>query len=322
MMDRNRFLKVLAALAFCAQAGWGLDFDQGVSVEACITDIRKQAAENPNIQKIVGNVRPIYLLSIEKGRIPISRLKVPPGCTIQGCYGPWTPSIVGSIAYRQLMTLRQDPRYEALSPSVLQPMNREWNTINEIKGGLLLQAESLEGRDRTLYEKAVGLDLRRAELLQRKDQLDADIDQWNSDCATHPLPPDEYSSCLHRREELLRRKALLAADIVQFNDDVAVWNDESGEIKQEADGLVSIINTWALRMSQLIDNIINAFQYPEQGEMCELVEPPQGGVCVYSCPSGAGVALDPPVPGNTDTCPKQIYHIIHPPSIIQKGRGL
>ena len=236
----------LVALAPSAKAEkWDVDFDQGVDSAALLRRARELAAKQltpiPRVER--------KLLKVTK------RKKTVVG---PGQYQPVSPLITGSAAYPLGVNLRADPKYLALDPAVLKPLEADWTDITAVRSDLLSQASGWEGENEQLYRDGQQLDRDLAGLQRRQTDLNTEIDQYNQACTTRPLPPDEYQRCVSWRDSLIRRKSQLESDITQYNGRVNSWNQRSSAIFGRRGTLVALIEEWEIRIQDWIETVKKA----------------------------------------------------------------
>lgn len=238
-------LLLSAQLAVAADDRPKVDFDQGVDASAFLERARELAAKQltpiPRIKR--------KLLKVTK------RSKAVTG---PGQYQPISPIITGSAAYPLGVNLRIDPKYLALDPVVLKPLEIDWTYITDVRSDLLSRASGWEGENEQLYTDGQQLDRDLAGLQKRQSELNTEIDQYNQACTTRPLPPDEYKQCVSWRDSLVRRKSQLESDIVQYNGRVNSWNQRSSAIFGRRGTLVGLIEEWEIRIQNWIETVKKA----------------------------------------------------------------
>jgi len=151
------------------------------------------------------------------------------------------------------VNLRVDPKYLALDPAVLKPLETDWTDITAVRSDLLSQASGWESENEQLYIDGQQLDRDLTGLQRRQTDLNTEIDQYNQACTTHPLPPDQYQQCVAWRDGLIKRKSQLESDITQYNGRVNSWNQRSSAIFGRRGTLVGLIEGWERRIQQWID---------------------------------------------------------------------
>lgn len=221
-----------------------IDFDQGVDSSAVLRKAREEAK---------------WLSPLPRITIPLKSLNVQLKNTA-GVYPPVTPLILNNAAYQNAANLRNDSRYRALPPRTLEPLEAEWRKINDIRRDLLSNASSWEGRNEQLYRDGQRLEQDRAVLDQRERDLNTEIDQYNQECTTRPVPPDEYRRCVAWRDSLIRRSDQLNRDIDDFNREVDAWNSRSSTIFDERGVLVGRINAWDVGIAAWIATAMEAIE--------------------------------------------------------------
>jgi len=217
-----------------------VNFDQGVDAAALLKKARELAAKQ---------LTPIS--HVERKLLRVTKRKkliVGPGQ-----YQPVSPLITGSAAYPLGVNLRIDPKYLALDPAVLKPLETDWTDITAVRSDLLSQASGWEGDNEQLYRDGQQLDRDLAGLQRRQTDLNTEIDQYNQACTTHPLPPDQYQQCVVWRDGLIKRKAQLESDISKYNGRVNSWNQRSSVIFDRRKTLVGVIEAWESRIQQWIE---------------------------------------------------------------------
>lgn len=222
-----------------------VNFDQGVDAAALLKKARELAAKQLTPISHVER----KLLRVTKRK----KLVVGPGQ-----YQPVSPLITGSAAYPLGVNLRIDPKYLALDPAVLKPLETDWTDITAVRSDLLSQASGWEGDNEQLYRDGQQLDRDLAGLQRRQTDLNTEIDQYNQACTTHPLPPDQYQQCVAWRDGLIKRKAQLESDISQYNGRVNSWNQRSSAIFDRRGTLVILIDGWERRIQDWIETVKKA----------------------------------------------------------------
>lgn len=265
-------LLLSAQLTFASDDSPKVNFDQGVDAGAILQRARELAA------KQLTPIPPVErkLLKVKK------RKKAVVG---PGQYQPVSPLITGSAAYPLGVNLRADPKYFALDPVVLKPLEADWTNITAVRSDLLSQASGWEGENEQLYIDGQQLDRDLAGLERRQSDLNAEIAQYNQACTTRPLPPDEYQQCISWRDSLIRRKSQLESDITQYNGRVNSWNQSSSAIFQRRGTLVGLIEEWEIRIQNWIEIVKKAIAAQcrplERIDMVpKLVRVPTGGTPV------------------------------------------
>lgn len=222
-----------------------VNFDQRADASALLRRARELAAKQltpiPRVER--------KLLKVKK------RNKAVAG---PGQYQPVSPLITGSAAYPLGVNLRVDPKYLALDPVVLKPLETDWTDITAVRSDLLSQASGWEGDNEQLYIDGQQLDQDLAGLQRRQANLNTEIDQYNQACTTHPLPPDQYQQCVAWRDDLIRRKSQLETDITQYNGRVNTWNQRSSAIFDRRGTLVILIDGWERRIQDWIETVKKA----------------------------------------------------------------
>lgn len=238
---------ILAALSLILSAQFVIaaddskvDFDQGVDASAILNKARDLAAKR---------LTPIPLVKRQFLKLKKTKLMV----AGPGQYQPVSPLITGSVGYPLGVNLRVDPKYLALDPATLNPLETEWSEITAARSDLLSQASGWEGENEQLYVDGQQLDRDLAILQRRQTDLNIEIGQYNQACTTRPLPPDEYQRCVSWRDSLIRRKAQLETDITQYNEGVKSWNQRSSVIFNRRGTLVEWIEGWERRIQQWIE---------------------------------------------------------------------
>jgi len=231
-------------VATAARAEKKLDFDQGVSATAALQQARTAAG--------------IRLRKIEHIRTPIRPFKLDRKLAGPGVYPPVSPLITGSAPYRDAMNLHADPRYLTLDPNVLNPLEGDWTRIGSIRSDLLAQASTWEGDNGQLYSDGQQLESDRAALDQRESDLNTEIDQYNQQCTTHPLPPDQYQQCVNWQSSLNARQGQLNSDITAFNGRVDSWNQLSQAIFQKRNDIVVNVQNWEATIKSWMDAVQKA----------------------------------------------------------------
>ncbi|MDE2142935.1 MAG: hypothetical protein KGJ84_11045 [Elusimicrobia bacterium] len=227
-----------------ARAEKNIDFDQGISAPAALQRARTAAG--------------IRLRKIEHVRAPIRPFKFDRKIVGPGVYPPVSPLITGSAAYRDALNLHADPRYLTLDPNVLKPLEGDWARIGSIRSDLLAQASTWEGDNGNLYSGGQQLESDRAALDQRKSDINTEIDQYNQQCTTHPLPPDQYQQCLNWQSSLNARQNQLNSDISAFNGQVDSWNQLSQAILQRRNDIVLNIQNWEATVKSWTNSVHKA----------------------------------------------------------------
>ncbi|MDP3543140.1 MAG: hypothetical protein Q8T11_11800 [Elusimicrobiota bacterium] len=248
-----RLKLALAALSLLVSAQFAsavddapkVDFDQGVDAAGILQRAREIAAKQltpiPRVKR--------KLFKAEK------RNKAVKG---PGQYQPVSPLITGSAVYPLGVNLRADPKYPALDPAVLKPLETEWTDITAVRSDLLSRASGWEGENEQLYLDGLQLDRDLAGLERRQADLNAEIAQYNQACTTRPLPPDQYQQCVSWRDSLTRRISQLESDITRYNGRVSSWNQRSRAIFDRRGTLVGLIAEWENRIQNWIETVKKA----------------------------------------------------------------
>lgn len=223
-----------------------VNFDQGVDASALLQRARELAAKQ---------VTPIP--RVERKLLKLKRKNTVAG---PGQYQPVSPLITSSASYPLGVNLRVDPKYPALDPAVLKPLEADWTDITAVRSDLLSQASIWDGGNEQLYRDGEQLDQDLAGLELRRTNLNTEIDQFNQACPNRPLPPDQYKKCVAWRDDLIRRKSQLESDITQYNGRVNSWNQRSSAIFQRRGTLVGLIEGWERRIQQWIETTRKAME--------------------------------------------------------------
>lgn len=233
-------LLLCASLALAADEQSSLDFDQPVDVSAILENARALAAKQ---------LTSIPLIESEPNKVTLDKHMI----AGPGQYQPVSPLIIGSAAYPLGVNLRVDPKYLALDPTVLKPLETDWAGITATRGDLLSQASPWETDNEELYQDGKQLEIDRTDLERRKTDLNIEIGQYNQACTTRPLPPDEYQRCVSWRDVLIKRSSKLETDITLYNGRVTSWNQRSNAIFQRRGTLVMLIEGWERRIEAWIE---------------------------------------------------------------------
>lgn len=175
-----------------------------------------------------------------------------------GTYPPVSPLITGSAPYAAGLNLKVDPKYSQIPSSVLQPIESDWSSITSVRSDLLSKASAWEGDNGTLYNDGAQLDQESSEIDTRKANLNAEIGRYNQSCTGRPLPPDEYNRCVAWRNDLINRSNQLDADIKAYNARVAEWNQRSSSIFERRKVLIVDISNWETHINQWQDTVRKA----------------------------------------------------------------
>lgn len=229
----------VALTPFANAEKWDVNFDQGIDASALLRKARENAAKQ---------LTPIP--RVKHKLLTIKRKKTVIG---PGQYPLVIPLITNSAAFPLGVNLRNDPKYLALDPAVLRPLETDWTDITAVRSDLLAQASVWEDGNEQLYRDGLQLDQDRAVLERRRTELNAEIDRFNQACTTRPLPPDEYQRCISWRDSLRGRKSQLEYDITQYNGRVESWNQRSSAIFGRRGTLVRLIEDWERRIQQWIE---------------------------------------------------------------------
>lgn len=212
------------------------DFDQGIDVpkvNGFLSPIPVAAKRMPILSRALGK-------SVVSG----------PGYL----FGPWQPKILGNEDYKKAQDYPS--LIELLLPPVRDPLKANWHDIETVRGDLLANAANLEPVDRQLYQDGVNLDNDAVGLNKQRDDLNAEVAQYNSQCAGKPSNP----TCDNWRTDLLRRMGILQGLINQHNDNFAAWKTKVDELQSEGTTLDGKIISWGASIGAFILNAENALE--------------------------------------------------------------
>ena len=227
--------------------------------------------------------------------------------------------LINHAGMREVEALLVDPRMNNLEPGLRVELSNAGDSVRSARTAMMPDAKTLDDRDAVLVVNGAKLNKTTQDLNKEGADLRQQISDHNGRC--NPAPDEAtYRWCLTNATRLNTWRGDFNQRVGTHNNAVDEHNKQVAQHKTNWDAFVSRIQAWEKKASDLIERINMEFRRPRPGaETCELVDPPQGGVCLYSCPSGEVVSMDPPVPGHPETCPKKIQHRPRPPANSSRG---
>ena len=144
-------------------------------------------------------------------------------------FGPFQQRILESQPYKSAVELLEPVKL--LPAAVRAPLNKEWQTIESVRLDLLDAAKSLDKEDGRLYDDGVAIDQDAAVLQKRLDDFNADVDNYNRQCAGQPV--NQFCTDWFGRIGTARKTLL--ADIGTHNALVDAWNGRYKVLAVKAD---------------------------------------------------------------------------------------
>lgn len=216
-----------------------VDFDQGPSVSAIV-----QTHEKAKMAMIVP-------LAVKIQATP----KAADVHTFGSVFGPFLQRTLESQPYKSASELLAP--IKLLPAQVQAPLTEEWKTIESVRLDLLDAAKPLDVEDGSLYDEAVSINKETPLLQKRLDDLNADIDNYNRQCAGQPV----NQFCQDWFGRIATAKAQLSTDIGNHNKRVDVWNGRYNDLSARAaahnkkvDDWEASIGAFAARASKALDD--------------------------------------------------------------------
>lgn len=261
-------LLVLALLGLPGISAWAetpqADLNSTAGPSAVLREARSRAAGQLNI--------------IPRATRRIRRVKITRKRPASGVYPAITPLVRDSAVRGAAAALRDDPRYKALDPQILQPLEQEWGQIDSVRTELLGSAYKWDGENDQLLIDGDKIDRDGEEIERRRSSLNAEIDDFNRQCTGRELPPDQYKTCAAWRDRLIERNDQLNADIDSHNARVDEWNSRNDDIFERGRALVGSIQAWENRIQSWIDAAKKAMENSCRPLTRIDVDPPMGQV--------------------------------------------
>lgn len=245
----NRLLLTATLLAFSTSGifaqNYNPKFDQGPDLKEFI----KAATEDPAIQVNVPyppivvevaktiSIEDEILLSLKK-----KASKPAPGYF----WGPTRLWVERSVPYQNGSVYV--PHLQGMEHPTAYKLLAQWDTINTTRSGLLSETDIIDPKDRALYAEAVQIDQNAAVLNQERDKINAEVAQWNQQCAgQYPTP-----QCTSWGNDLDRRLADLKRRIAIHNAKVENWRAR----KKEFDGVIETFANKVLSWGAYINDFV------------------------------------------------------------------
>lgn len=246
----NHLVLVAVILAFCTPGisaqNYNPKFDEGPN----LAEFVKVATEDPALQSVSPYPPVVFetvkTLSLQEEILPSLRKEfLRPGAGY--FYGPYPPRIYNSGPYQN-----GQPYFSLLqaheSP-MAQKLLVQWDAINTIRGELLNNANTLDPKDTAMYAEAKQLDQNAAIINQERDKVNAEVAQWNQQCAGHTPTPQ----CTSWSNTLDKKLADIKKRIAEHNAKVDNWKIRKKGFDGEVRAFIDKVLSWEAG----IDNFIS-----------------------------------------------------------------
>lgn len=312
----NRLLLTATILAFFSPGISAQNYNPKFDKAPDLGEFRKAATEDPALQTNIPYPPVVVIeaaktISLEAEVLPSLRkelLKAGAGYF----YGPYPPRIYNSVPYQNGQVYAS--RLQGMEHPTAYKLLAQWETINTTRSGLLSEANALDPRDRSLYAEAVQLDQNAAVLNQERDKINAEVAQWNQQCAgQYPTP-----YCTNWGNDLDRRLADLKRRIATHNAKVDNWKARKRDFDGVVGSFVNKVQQWEttiLYFIRMADAFLNGQSVcvlqREEHETQMVGNPPKPvflSSCFYACtPDGhEWTFMMPPSSVTFPACPKVV----------------
>ncbi len=248
----NRLLLATIILALFSLGVQAQNYNPKFDKAPDLGEFRKAATEAPALQinvpypPVVGEAA--KTISLKEEVLPSLRKEfLRPGAGY--FYGPYPPRIYNSIPYQNGQPYI--PLLQAHETPMAYKLIAQWNdSINKTRGELLDEANTLDPKDRALYAEAVQLDQNAAALNKEREQINAEVAQWNQQCAgQYPTP-----HCTSWGNELDKKLASIKQRIAIHNANVDKWRARKSDFDGVVGAFVNKIISWEERINTFISD--------------------------------------------------------------------
>jgi hypothetical protein len=133
------------------------------------------------------------------------------------------------------------PPLQAHETQAAYKLIAQWNNeINATRSGLLNEVTPIDSKDKALYAEAAQLDQNAAALNKEREQINAEVAQWNQQCAGQKPTPH----CTSWGNDLDKKLASIKQRVATHNANVDKWKSKKGEFDGVVSTFLKKINSW------------------------------------------------------------------------------
>ncbi len=229
----------LIALSFAntlaRSESFNVDFDNGVDVHEFITTALQKESETcePILVKLSTEIHKADL----SNTLPFFQVRSQrPGAGY--IYGPYPPYILNNAPYKEAQTY--PPLLHEHESEMSYQLLNDWESIETIRSELLNEANVLDPNDKALYSEGVQLNATATALKDEKVKLQAEIDEFNGECAGQPSNDHCSSWYAALKAKIADYNVRLKAN----NEKISDWNKRKAELTNSVQSWISKINAW------------------------------------------------------------------------------
>lgn len=260
-------------------------FDQGLDitefVQAATGDTSQQTClPFPSLElqtAKIGSIATVILMDFWKS------LKAGPGYL----GGPYDPRVLYSKPFQDgLMRASLLGQHESQTAHALLV---EWESVKTTRSGLLAEAGALNNRDSALYREGVAIDNAAAAFAKEKEALQAEIAQYNQQCAGQPV----NTICTNWYNKLTAKVAEYNGRVAIHNQKVEVWRSNVQSLKNSVSSWLAKVQEWEsiiLYFIRKADSFLSGHPIcllqKENYELIQIGNPPTQAYlthCEYAC---------------------------------------
>lgn len=156
--------------------------------------------------------------------------------------GPYQPLPINNASYHAARTY--PPKLQNLPPPVREPLLRDFNEIETIRTGLIK-----EGGDLDVEDEKVDFEARRLQVWSRRIDdrgaiLDAQLAQYNQQCRSGPLPPNDVTACRNWARVFNGCVDRHNASVDRFNPAATAWRESLKRIQTLGGAFKAKVQNW------------------------------------------------------------------------------
>jgi len=214
-----------------------------------LAEFMKAVSEDSAIQTCV----PLPQIEFELAKMTLIKTEVPyalrkmfPKAGAGYFYGPYPPRIQNSVVYQNGQVFV--PHLQEQENPVAYTLLAQWGTIDTTRGELINDANGLDPRDQGLYAESKQLDQNAAVLNKERDTINAEVAQYNQQCAGHASTPQ----CAAWASDLSKRISSLKQRLADHNAKVDKWRAQKKEFDGAVGTFVDKVNSWEKYINDFI----------------------------------------------------------------------
>jgi hypothetical protein len=299
-----------------------IDFDKGIDISPFVKSITKKVATNdaaaPRISTSQSSSWALHpILDAASAVDPRDVVKRKPFGEVGPSHNRLFNYLSNHKNHIYMRNLLVDPRMDNVNLELREALRAEGTSLTKERDGMLPEARRLDATDTALAKEKENIDQSKRDLDVRLAEIKRQGAEHDRLCLpTHP--PERHQWCVDNARRLNAIIDIYNEDVREHNAWVADWRRRVDELTPAWDTFVNRIREWEAALKKLIDKIERVINKPDRYELCTLTLA-EGGVCLYACPSGAGHAIDYPVPGEPSSCPGTILvEIVPPPALMNR----